>query len=171
MLLASMNPCPCGYHVAPTGQGENLRECNCPPQHIQKYCAKISGPLLDRIDIHLIVPAVEYENLAAARQGEPSKNIRERVVRSRQIQQERFQNSSTRNNSGMTRKELEKHAQLSDVSRKMSEQAMTKMGLSARAYDRILKVSLTIADLAEQNNIDTLQVAEAIQYRNLNRPI
>ena len=114
---------------------------------------------------------MEYENLAAARQGESSKNIRERVVRSRQIQQERFQNSSTRNNSGMTRKELEKYAQLSDVSRKMSEQAMTKMELSARAYDRILKVSRTIADLTEQNNIDTLQVAEAIQYRNLDRPI
>jgi magnesium chelatase family protein len=114
---------------------------------------------------------VEYENLAAARQGESSKNIRERVVRSRQIQQERFRNSSTRNNSGMTRKELEKHAQLSDASRKMLEQAMTKMGLSARAYDRILKVSRTIADLAEQENVDTLHVAEAIQYRNLDRQV
>ncbi|MBT5794922.1 MAG: ATP-binding protein, partial [Deltaproteobacteria bacterium] len=171
MLLASMNPCPCGYHGAPSGQGENRRECNCTPQQIQKYRSKISGPLLDRIDIHLTVPAVEYENLAAARQGESSKNIRERVVRSRQIQQERFRNSSTRNNSGMTRKELEKHAQLSDASRKMLEQAMTKMGLSARAYDRILKVARTIADLAEQENIDTLHVAEAIQYRNLDRPL
>jgi magnesium chelatase family protein len=113
MLLASMNPCPCGYHGAPTGQGENRRECNCPTQQIQKYRAKISGPLLDRIDIHLTVPAVEYEKLAEARQGESSKNIRERVVRSRQIQQERFRNSSTRNNSGMTRKELESHAELS----------------------------------------------------------
>ena len=171
MLLASMNPCPCGYHGAPTGQGENRRECNCPPQQIQKYRAKISGPLLDRIDIHLTVPAVEYEKLAEAREGESSKNIRERVVRSRQIQQERFRNSSTRNNSGMTHKELESHAQLSDASRKMLEQAMTKMGLSARAYDRILKVARTIADLAELENIDTLQVAEAIQYRNLDRPI
>ena len=171
MLLASMNPCPCGYHGAPTGQGENRRECNCPTQQIQKYRAKISGPLLDRIDIHLTVPAVEYEKLAEARQGESSKNIRERVVRSRQIQQERFRNSSTRNNSGMTRKELESHAELSDASRKMLEQAMTKMGLSARAYDRILKVARTIADLAEQENIDTLHVAEAIQYRNLDRPV
>jgi magnesium chelatase family protein len=133
MLLASMNLCPCGYHGAPTGQGENRRECNYPPQQIQKYRAKISGPLLDRIDIHLTVPAVEYENLVTAWQGETSKNIRGRIVRSRQIQQERFQNYSTHNNSGMTRKELEKHAQLSDVSRKMLEQAMTKIGLSARA--------------------------------------
>jgi len=171
MLLASMNPCPCGYHGAPSGQGENRRECNCPPQQIQKYRAKISGPLLDRIDIHLTVPAVEYEKLTEARQGESSKNIRERVVRARQIQEARFQNSSTRNNSGMTRKELELHAQLSDTSRKILEQAMTKMGLSARAYDRILKVARTLADLAEQQNVETLHVAEAIQYRNLDRPI
>jgi magnesium chelatase family protein len=166
-----MNPCPCGYHGVPTGQGENRRECNCPPQQIQKYHAKISGHLLDRIDIHLAVPPVEHENLAEARRGETSKNIRERVIRSCQIQQERFQNSSTRNNSGMTRKELEKHAQLLDSSRKILEQAMAKLGLSAKAYDRILKVSRTIADMAEQENIDTLQVAEGIQYRNLDRPI
>jgi len=171
MLLASMNPCPCGYHGAPSGQGENRRECNCPPQQIQKYRAKISGPLLDRIDIHLTVPAVEYEKLAEARQGESSKNIRKRVVRARQIQEARFQNSTTRNNSGMKRRELESHAQLSDPSQKILEQAMTKMGLSARAYDRILKVARTIADLAEEQNIDTIHVAEAIQYRNLDRPI
>ena len=93
------------------------------------------------------------------------------MVRARQIQEARFQNSSTRNNSGMTRKELELHAQLSDSSRKILEQAMTKMGLSARAYDRILKVARTLADLAEQQNVETLHVAEAIQYRNLDRPI
>ena len=86
VLLASMNPCPCGYHGAPSGQGENRRECNCAPQLIQKYRAKISGPLLDRIDIHLTVPAVAYEKLAEARQGESSKNIRERVVRARRVQ-------------------------------------------------------------------------------------
>ena len=96
-------------------------------------------------------------------QGESSKNIKERVVRSRQIQQEMFQNSLTRNNSGMTRKELEKHTQLSDASRKMLEQDMTKMGLSAEAYDRILKLSRSIVDLAEQENIDTLNVVEVIQ--------
>ena len=171
MLLASMNPCPCGYHGAPYGQGENRRECNCAPQLIQKYRAKISGPLLDRIDIHLTVPAVAYEKLAEARQGESSKNIRERVVRARQVQEQRFRNSSSRNNSGMNRKELETHAELADSSRKILQLAMTKMGLSARAYDRILKVARTIADLAGEQKIDTPHVAEAIQYRNLDRPV
>ncbi len=171
MLLASMNPCPCGYHGAPSGQGRNRRECNCAPQLIQKYRAKISGPLLDRIDIHLTVPAVEYEKLAEARVGESSKNIRERVVRARQVQEQRFQNSSSRNNSGMNRKELETHAELADSSKKILQQAMTKMGLSARAYDRILKVARTIADLAGEQKIDTPHVAEAIQYRNLDRPV
>ena len=171
MLLASMNPCPCGYHGAPSGHGRNRRECNCAPQLIQKYRAKISGPLLDRIDIHLTVPAVEYEKLAEARVGESSKNIRERVVRARQVQEQRFQNSSSRNNSGMNRKELETHADLADSSRKILQQAMTKMGLSARAYDRILKVARTIADLAGEQKIDTPHVAEAIQYRNFDRPV
>ena len=171
MLLASMNPCPCGYHGAPYGQGENRRECNCAPQLIQKYRSKISGPLLDRIDIHLTVPAVAYEKLAEARQGESSKNIRERVVCARQVQEQRFRNSSSRNNSGMNRKELETHAELADSSRKILQLAMTKMGLSARAYDRILKVARTIADLAGEQKIDTPHVAEAIQYRNLDRPV
>jgi len=171
MLLASMNPCPCGFHGAPSGQGENRRECNCVPQLIQKYRAKISGPLLDRIDIHLTVPAVAYEKLAEARQGESSKNIRERVVRARQVKEQRFRNSSSRNNSGMNRKELENHAELADSSRKILQLAMTKMGLSARAYDRILKVARTIADLAGEQKIDTPHVAEAIQYRNLERPV
>ena len=171
MLLASMNPCPCGYHGAPSGQGENRRECNCAPQLIQKYRAKISGPLLDRIDIQLTVPAVAYEKLAEARQGESSKNIRERVVRARQVQEQRFRNSSSRNNSGMNRKELETHAELADSSKKILQLAMNKMGLSARAYDRILKVARTIADLAGEQKIDTPHIAEAIQYRNLDRPV
>ena len=171
MLLASMNPCPCGYHGAPSGHGRNRRECNCAPQLIQKYRAKISGPLLDRIDIHLTVPAVEYEKLAEARVGESSKNIRERVVRARQVQEQRFQNSSSRNNSGMNRKELGTHAELGDSSRKILQQAMTKMSLRAWAYDRILKVARTIADLAGEQKIDTPHVAEAIQYRNLDRPV
>jgi len=171
MLLASMNPCPCGYHGAPSGQGENRRECNCAPKLIQKYRAKISGPLLDRIDIHLTVPAVAYEKLAEARQGESSKNIRERVVRARQVQEQRFLNSSSRNNSGMNCKELETYAELANSSRKILQLAKTKMGLSARAYDRILKVARTIADLAGEQKIDTPHVVEAIQYRNLDRPV
>ena len=112
-----------------------------------------------------------YENLTVARQEESSKNIKERVVRSRQIQKERFQNFSTRKNTVMKCEELEQHGQLSDASRKMLKQAMTKMGLSARADERILKVSRTIADLADQENFDTLHVEEAIQYRYLDRPI
>jgi magnesium chelatase family protein len=171
MLLASMNPCPCGYHGAPSGQGENRRECNCAPQQIQKYRSKISGPLLDRIDLHLTVPAVEYDKLAEKRQGESSGTIRGRVVQARQIQQKRFRNSSTRNNAGMTRRELNMYSEPSDDSRKLLEQAMTRMGLSARAHDRILKVARTIADLADSMNVETQHVAEAIQYRNLDRPI
>jgi len=129
------------------------------------------SPLLDRIDIHLTVPAVAYEKLAEARQGESSKNIRERVVRARQVQEQRFRNSSSRNNSGMNRKEFETYAELADSSRKILQLAMTKMGLSVRAYDRILKVARTIADLAGEQKIDTPHVAEAIQYRNLDRPV
>ena len=101
----------------------------------------------------------------------PFKNIRERVVRARQVQEQCFRNSSSRNNSGMNRKEMETHAELADSSRKILQQAMTKMGLSARAYDRILKVARTIADLAGEQKIDTPHVAEAIQYRNLDRPV
>ena len=112
-----------------------------------------------------------YEKLAEARQGESSKNIRERVVRARQVQEQRFRNSSSRNNSGMNRKELETQAELADSSRKILQQAMTKMGLSARAYDRILKVARTIADLAGELKIDPPHVSEAIQYRNLDRPV
>ena len=114
---------------------------------------KISSPLLDRIDIHLTVPAVEYEKLTEARVGESSKNIRELVVRTRQVQEQRFQNSSSRNNSGMNRKELGTHAELGDSSRKILQQAMTKMSLRAWAYDRILKVARTIADLAGQQKL------------------
>ena len=114
---------------------------------------KISSPLLDRIDILLTVPAVEYEKLTEARVGESSKNIRELVVRTRQVQEQRFQNSSSRNNSGMNRKELGTHAELGDSSRKILQQAMTKMSLRAWAYDRILKVARNIADLAGQQKL------------------
>ena len=158
MLLASMNPCPCGYYGAPAGQGDNRRGCNCAPQQIQKYRSKISGPLLDRIDINLTMPAVEYEKLADARQGESSIAIRERVVKASQIQQKRFRTSSTRNNVGMTRRELEMYSQPSDDSRKLLKQAISRMGLSARAYDRILKVVRTIADLEVSVDVGTQHV-------------
>ena len=127
--------------------------------------------MLDRIDTHLTVPAVEYEKLADTRQGESSIAIRERVVKASQIQQKRFRTSSTRNNVGMTRRELEMYSQPSDDSRKLLEQAISRMGLNARAYDRILKVARTIADLVESVNIETQHVAEAVQYRNLDRPV
>lgn len=171
MLVTSMNPCPCGYHGHPVGQGDNRRECRCSSTQIQKYRARISGPLMDRIDLHLIVPAVEYEQLSDTRRGEASKIIRERVIRARRIQEERFRDSPTRSNSGMMHMELEEYSQPSPSSKKLLENAMSRMGLSARAYDRILKVARTIADLQEVDDIDTPHVAEAIQYRNLDRPV
>ena len=170
MLVTSMNPCPCGFHGHPVGKGTSRRECRCTSTQIQKYRSRISGPLMDRIDLHLDVPAVDYEKLADSRRGESSKTIRERVMNARKKQEARFEGSPTHTNSGMSRQELETHAQPSEASKKLLENAMSRMGLSARAYDRILKVARTIADLEGEEAIDTPHVAEAIQYRNLDRP-
>ena len=170
MLVTSMNPCPCGFHGHPVGKGTSRRECRCTSMQIQKYRSRISGPLMDRIDLHLDVPAVDYEKLADSRRGESSKTIRERVMNARKKQEARFEGSPTHTNSGMSRQELETHAQPSEASKKLLENAMSRMGLSARAYDRILKVARTIADLEGEEAIDTPDVAEAIQYRNLDRP-
>lgn len=171
MLVTSMNPCPCGYYGAPVGSGENRRECHCSPQQVQKYRARISGPLLDRIDLQLTVPAVEYAQLSDSRRGESSAQVRERVIAARTLQHERFQDSPTRSNATMTRTELEAHVRLDDVSRTLLENAISRMGLSARAYDRILKVSRTIADLAQSPAVTSAHVAEAIQYRSLDRTV
>jgi magnesium chelatase family protein len=169
MLLASMNPCPCGYYG--TQATQSAQQCQCTPQQIQKYRAKISGPLLDRIDLHLQVPVVDPNELGDSRKGESSAAIRERVQIARERQLQRFEDSATRNNAGMSRRELEEHATPTPAAQKLLETAMSRMNLSARAYDRILKVSRTIADLAEAASIDTPHLAEAVQYRNLDRPL
>lgn len=164
MLVCSMNPCPCGNFGNPN------QECTCTPTMIKKYLSKISGPLLDRIDIHVEVPAVKYQDISSKRNGEPSEEVRKRVVKARLIQQERFRKSKNKfKNADMTSKDLHKYCSLDDSSQSLLKIAMTKLGFSARAYDRILKVARTIADLAEEENIKTEHISEAIQYRSLDR--
>ncbi len=164
MLVAAMNPCPCGFFSDPT------RECRCSPMQIQRYVSKISGPLLDRIDIHIEVPAVKYQELRRTAQTEPSEAIRERVIRARQRQTERFaEHKDTYANSQMSTKLLRKHCQISAESERLLESAIGQLGLSARAHDRILKVARTIADLSGCPNIEVAHLSEAIQYRTLDR--
>lgn len=166
MLAAAMNPCPCGYFTDPN------KECTCTPTSIQKYMAKISGPLLDRIDIHIEVPAVKYKELATEASAEKSEVIRDRVLKARQIQIERFQELKyVFNNGDMGSKEVRKYCKLDSSGEELLKMAMTKLGLSARAYDRILKVSRTIADLDGSENIQPQHVSEAIQYRSLDREL
>jgi len=163
MMLCSMNPCPCGNFGDPT------KECSCSPQKIQNYLGKISGPLLDRIDLHVEVPAVKYQELSSKREGESSKVIRERVIRARKIQHNRFENSRSFKNADMSSQEIHKYCSLDTASQELLKIAMSRLGLSARAYDRILKVSRTIADLNNEENISTSHISEAIQYRSLDR--
>lgn len=163
MLICSMNPCPCGNFGDPT------KDCSCSPPKIQSYLGKISGPLLDRIDIHVEVPAVKYEELSSKRVGESSKTIRERVVKARQVQQKRFENSHSFKNADMSSQEIKTFCELDEKSQNLMKIAMTKLGLSARAYDRILKVSRTIADLEASDKIQITHISEAIQYRSLDR--
>jgi len=163
MLVAAMNPCPCGYRTDPK------RACTCTPPMIKKYVSKISGPLMDRIDIHIEVPSVEYKELSSESGGEPSGNIRERVEKARQVQLGRFQDSQTFANAGMNTQQLRQYCQLDDASKQIMALAIDKMGLSARAHDRILKVSRTIADLDGADTLSAEHVAEAIQYRSLDQ--
>ncbi len=165
MMVASMNPCPCGYF----GSNVEGHTCSCPIANIQRYRSRISGPLLDRIDIHMEVPAVKYEELSGLPTGEKSESIRQRVNISRDIQLERFAVEKIYSNSQMNPKQIRKYCQLDDESKNVLKMAMDKMGLSARAYDRILKVSRTIADLEESENITVAHVSEAVQYRSLDR--
>ena len=164
MLVASMNPCPCGYYNHPT------KECQCPPGAVRKYLNRISGPLLDRIDLQVEIQPVPFEAIASAEDGEPSAKIRERVVKARRIQQERFKNEpGIHCNARMNSRLLKIHAPLSDECLEILRQAMEKFDMSARAYDRILKVARTIADLDDSTEIRPAHIREAISYRNLDR--
>ncbi len=164
MLIASMNPCPCGYFNHPE------RECTCPPGAVQKYLNKISGPLLDRIDLHVEVTPVAFSELSSSQQFEKSIHIRARVVKARAIQDERFKNNEgVYANAQMSSKQLKEICVINAAGQQLLKTAMQKLNLSARAYDRILKVSRTIADLAASDDIKPEHLAEAIQYRSLDR--
>jgi magnesium chelatase family protein len=164
MMIASMNPCPCGYFGS-------SRECKCSPIQIQRYVGKISGPLLDRIDIHIDVPAVKFNELRGrgVADGDTSEKIRERVIKAREIQLNRFKGSGIFSNSGMSPTQIRKYCALDAESETLLERAMLRQGLSARAHDRILKVSRTIADISESENVLPNHISEAINYRSLDR--
>jgi len=164
MLVASMNPCPCGFYNHPD------KKCSCPPGAVSKYLNKISGPLLDRIDLHVEVTPVAYAQLSSNLTTETSSTIRERVISARAIQSMRYKEiEGVYSNAQMSASELKKICSLNDEGKTLLKKAMERLNLSARAYDRILKVSRTIADLAKCDEIRTEHVAEAIQYRNLDR--
>jgi magnesium chelatase family protein len=170
MLIASMNPCPCGYYGDPT------HHCACTPGQIQRYMNKISGPLMDRIDIHCEIQAVPFSQLSQMQPGEPSEVIRERVIRARNIQTERFNSLSKQGglgrvhcNAQMTERMLHQFAEPDEASMEMLRMAMERLKLSARAYSRILKVARTIADLEGSEQVQSQHIAEAIGYRNLDR--
>jgi magnesium chelatase family protein len=163
MLVSAMNPCPCGFFSDPT------RECHCTPPQIQRYVSKISGPLLDRIDIHIEVPAVRYKELRSGPLPEGSAEVRGRVMHARQVQLERFRAEKIYSNAQMPPKLIRKYASISAEGERLLETAMAKLGLSARAHDRILKVSRTIADLDGSASLESRHLSEAIQYRTLDR--
>jgi magnesium chelatase family protein len=162
-LAAALNPCPCGFF------NDGRRACTCVPPQIARYLAKISGPLLDRIDLQVEVPALAPEEISSTTSGEPSAAIRARVESARAIQRERFRRSSTRCNGEMTTRQMRRACELDAASRRLLDSALSRLGLSARAYDRVLKVARTIADLASRESIDAAHVSEAVQYRALDR--
>ncbi|MFA5500906.1 MAG: YifB family Mg chelatase-like AAA ATPase, partial [Candidatus Omnitrophota bacterium] len=163
MLIAAMNPCPCGYFT------DLKRECHCTPFQIQNYLSKVSGPLLDRIDIHLEVPRLKYENLTDKRRGESSMEIRKRVDMARDIQRGRQKNDGIPFNAHLEPKELEMYCILDKEAEELLKLAILELGISARAYDKILKVSRTIADLDGKDVIEAHHISEAISYRSLDR--
>jgi magnesium chelatase family protein len=165
MLVGAMNPCPCGYF------GDAYRECTCTPSQINRYRSKISGPLLDRIDMHVTVGRVKYDQIMDMEDGENSHTIRERIKKCRDIQENRYSEDNLYFNAHLDSKKLRKYCGLEDESKKLLNAAMEKFGFSARAVDRILKMARTISDLEEKRNIEPQHVAEAIQYRTLDRKL
>ena len=163
MFIASMNPCPCGYF------GSKEKECKCKPEQIRKYINKISGPLLDRIDIHIEVAGIKFSKLQSDKKVENSKEIKNRVNKARKIQIERYKEYNIYSNAELTPKLIEKFCKLNNNSKIILEKAFKKLGLSPRAYGRILKVARTIADLDTQAKISPKHLTEAIQYRSLDR--
>ncbi len=163
MLIGAMNPCPCGF------SGDATRACICSPHSTQRYRGRISGPILDRIDLHLEVPAVRYEDLSSSHSPEPSSAIRQRVIAARKRQLERFSNDLIYSNALMKPRHIKKYCAIDSAGQALLEQAVQRLGLSARAYHRILKVARTIADLEDQENIAPNHLLEAIQYRTLDR--
>lgn len=163
MLVCAMNPCPCGFYGHPT------KECTCSKGAPQKYLAKVSGPLLDRLDIHIEVPQVDFQKLSAEEKGETSAEIKKRVNKARAIQNKRFQGTNITCNAKMTPAMTRSVCTLNEASKKMLERCFETMGLSARAYDKILRIARTIADLDESENIELAHLTEAVQYRSLDR--
>ena len=163
MLIAAMNPCPCGYFGHPS------RKCTCSPKAVSRYLSKVSGPLLDRLDLHVEVPPVEFEKLTSQTPGEPSRQIRERVNLARELQQKRLQGTGISCNAKITPDHLRELCRLSKGGEALLKTAFERLGLSARAYDRVLKVARTIADLEQSPDIQAEHAAEAVQYRSLDR--
>jgi magnesium chelatase family protein len=159
------NGCPCGYRGHPT------RSCSCTFRQIQGYQSRISGPLLDRIDIHVEVPAVNYRDLSAETAGESSAQVKERVDRARGVQKARFKRSKAGSNSGMSARQIRSICKIDEAGHAMLKNCVDRLGMSARAHARILKVARTIADLDQKENIETHHLSEAIQYRTLDRTL
>jgi len=163
MLVAALNPCPCGY------RGDPRRQCQCTAPQVEKYMGKISGPLLDRIDIHLEVPAVPYRELSAKRAGTSSGQLREAVLAARLLQARRFEDCGTRSNARMTSRQIREHCRLDQPAAELLRAAVADLGLSARAHDKVLRVARTVADLDACDAIGAAHVSEAINYRLLDR--
>ena len=165
MLIAACNPCPCGYF------GDTQKTCRCTPTQIQQYISKLSGPLLDRIDIHVDVPSVNMDDLHLPATGETSEIIRERVRKAREIQTQRFEGTGLHSNADMASKNIQEHCKMPQDARDILRKGIDRLGLTARAYDRIIKVARTIADLESAESINSTHIAEAIQYRSLDRKL
>jgi magnesium chelatase family protein len=166
MLVCAMNPCPCGHY------GDPNKDCACQAGSVQKYMMRVSGPLMDRIDLHIEVPAVKYRELSSRENGEPSARIRERVTAAREVQSTRFRTATGLfSNADMQSREIRQYCRIDEAGEELLKMAIQKLGLSARAYDRILKVARTIADLSAAEEILPEHIGEAIQYRSLDRTL